>query len=143
MVAALLGSPLTASASLGGSASTVETDRAHMQARVAVTQHDAYNVHEIQTPSGTVVDEYVSPQGKVFAVSWHGPFPPPMQEILGKYFQQYSAALQAQPHVYGHRPIHIQQQNLVVETGGHMRAHFGRAFVPGLMPASVSANEIQ
>ncbi|MGH9563977.1 MAG: DUF2844 domain-containing protein [Terracidiphilus sp.] len=141
--AVVLGSPLAAMASLGGSASTVEADRAHMKANVQVAKRGAYQVHEIQAPSGTVVDEYVSPQGTVFAVSWRGPFPPPMQEILGTYFKQYSTALQAQPHVYGHRPLHIQEQNLVVETGGHMRAHFGRAYVPSLLPQGVTVNEIQ
>ncbi len=114
-----------------------------MKAGVQVAKRDAYEVHEIQTPSGTVVDEYVSAQGTVFAVTWRGPFPPPMQEILGTYFEQYSAAIKAQPRVYGHRPLHIQEQNLVVETGGHLRAHIGRAYVPGLLPQGVTVNQIQ
>lgn len=139
----LLGSPLTALASLGGNASTVESDRAQMKASIQVEKHDAYDVREIQEPSGTVVDEYVSPQGTVFAVSWRGPFPPPMQQILGNYFQQYSEALQAQPRVYGHRPLHIQEQNLVIEMGGHMRAHFGRAYDPNLLPQGVTPSQIQ
>ncbi|MGB0080450.1 MAG: DUF2844 domain-containing protein, partial [Terracidiphilus sp.] len=128
----LLGFSLPASASLGGNISSVETDRAQMRANVQVTQHDSYEVHEIAIPGGTVVDEYVSAEGTVFAVSWHGQFPPPMQQILGTYFQQYSAALQtqssSQPKMYGHRPLHIQQPGLVVETSGHMRAHAGRAY---------------
>lgn len=146
--AVLLGFSLPASASLGGNASTVEADRAQMSASVQVTQHNSYAVHEMQAPGGTVVDEYVSPQGTVFAVSWHGQFPPPMQQILGTYFQKYSAALQAQssqtqPKIYGHRPLNIQQDGLVVQTSGHMRAHVGRAYIPDLLPQGVTVSQIQ
>ncbi len=119
-----------------------------MNARVQVFEHDSYEIHEMQAPGGTVVDEYVSPEGKVFAVSWHGQFPPPMQQILGAYFQEYSAALQArsskaQPKLYGHRPLNIQEQGLVVETSGHMRAHSGRAYIPDLLPPAMKVDQIQ
>lgn len=144
--ALLFGFALPARASLGGNVSSLESDRAQMKASVQVTQHSAYEVHEMQMPGGTVVDEYVSPQGTVFAVSWHGQFPPPMQQILGTYFQQYSAALRAsqtQPKIYGHRPLNIQGQGLVVQTGGHMRAHSGRAYIPDLLPPGMNVNQIQ
>jgi Protein of unknown function (DUF2844) len=140
---ALLGFSLPASASLGGRATSVESDRAQMNASHRVTQHDGYEVHEVQAPGGTVVNEYVSAAGTVFAVAWHGQFPPPMEQILGTYFQQYSAALQARPRMYGHRPVNIEQQGLVVQTGGHMRAHFGRAYDPNLLPQGVNVNQIQ
>jgi hypothetical protein len=134
---------LPASASLGGRANSIESDRAQMNASVRVTSHDTYEVHEVQAPGGTVVDEYVSAGGTVFAVAWHGQFPPPMQQILGTYFEQYSAALQTRPKMYGHRPLNIQEQGLVVQTGGHMRAHFGRAYDPTLLPQGFAVNEIQ
>jgi hypothetical protein len=108
-----------------------------------VTQAEAYDVHEIKAPGGTVVNEYVSPAGRVFAVAWHGPFVPDMQQILGAYFQQYSAALQSQPRHYGHRPLNIQEPGLVVQTGGHMRAYSGRAYVPEMLPQGVKADEIK
>lgn len=141
--AALLAFSVAARASLGGSVTSVEVDRAQMNARVQVMQHDAYDVHQIQTSGGTVIDEYVSPQGKVFAVAWRGQFPPPMQQILGTYFQQYSAALQARPKMYGHHPVDIEQQGLVVQAGGHMRDHFGRAYLPALVPQGMSISQIQ
>jgi hypothetical protein len=146
--AALLGISLPAWASLGGNVSSLETDRVQMRASAHVMQRGAYEVHEMQVPGGTVVDEYVSPQGTVFAVSWHGQFPPPMQQILGTYFQQYATALQAQanqpqPKMYGHRPLNIQQQGLVVQTAGHMRAHSGRAYLPDLLPPGMTVNQIQ
>jgi Protein of unknown function (DUF2844) len=114
-----------------------------MKASVQVTHHNFYEVHQIQSPGGTIVNEYVSSEGKVFAVAWHGQFPPPMEQILGSYFQQYSAALEAKPKIYGHRPLDIEQPNLVVQTAGHMRAHFGRAYIPDLLPQGMTAGQIQ
>lgn len=141
--ALLLGVSLPAWASLGGNVNSVESDRAHMNASVKVTTNNTYNIHEMQAPGGTVVDEYVAPNGTVFAVTWHGQFPPPMQQVLGTYFQQYSAALQARPRMYGHRPLNIQEPGLVVQTGGHMRAHFGRAYIPSLLPQGITASELK
>jgi hypothetical protein len=139
----MLGFCLPAMAALGGDVSSVEADRAHMNAEIKVTQSAAYGVHEMQAPGGTVVREYVSPSGRVFAVAWHGPFVPEMQQILGAYFQQYSAALQAQKKHYGHHPLNIQQPGLVVQQGGHMRAYVGRAYVPEMLPQGVKAEEIK
>ncbi len=141
--AMLLGFSQHAMASLGSNVSSVESDRAQMHANIKMAQHENYQVHEIQSPSGTVVDEYVSSSGEVFAVTWHGQFPPPMQQILGTYFQQYSAALQARPKTYGHHPLNIQEPGLVVQTGGHMRAYFGRAYIPSLIPPGMTLSQLQ
>lgn len=139
----MLGFALPALAALGGDVNSVEQDRAYMNASVQVTHAGAYDVHAIQAPGGTVVNEYVSPSGTVFAVAWHGPSVPQMQQILGSYFQQYSSALQAQTKHYGHRPLDIQLPGLVVQTGGHMRAYFGRVYVPAMVPEGVTADEIK
>ena len=143
VVAVGLGCGLPAFASLGGELNSVQADRAHMNASVNVAHSDDYDVHEMQSPGGTVVDEYVSPAGKVFAVTWHGQFFPQMQQILGAYFQQYTAALQAQPRHYGHRPLNIQTPGFVLQTGGHMRAYFGRAYIPDMLPQGIKADEIK
>lgn len=134
---------LPAWASLGGNVNSVDADRAHMNARINVTQEANYSVHQMQSPGGTSVKEFVSPEGKVFAVSWQGQFPPQMQQILGAYFSQYEAALQSQPKHYGHRPLNIQQPGLVIQTGGHMRDYFGRAYIPDMVPAGVKADQIK
>jgi Protein of unknown function (DUF2844) len=135
---------LPALAALGGDVTSVEADRAYMKAETKLTQVDAYTVHEMQAPGGTVVREFVSPStGRVFAVAWHGPFVPEMQQILGAYFQQYSAALQAEKKHYGHPPLNIQLPGLVVQAGGHMRAHVGRAYVPEMLPQGIKVEEIK
>ncbi len=146
LVAALAGTlvlSLPALASLGGNVDSVSADRTHMNASVKVTQEATYSVHEMQSPGGTTVKEFVSPAGNVFAVSWQGQFPPQMQQILGSYYSQYSAALSAKPRHYGHRPLNIQQPGLVIQTGGHMRDYFGRAYIPDMLPTGVKTDEIK
>jgi hypothetical protein len=143
VMAALAGFCVPAFASLGSNVNSVEADRAHMNAVVSVSQGRDYAIHQIQSPAGTEVDEYVSSAGTVFAVSWHGMFAPDMQQILGTYFQQYVTALQAQPHRYGHPPLNIQADGLVIQTGGHIRAHFGRAYLPSQLPESMTADQIR
>jgi len=130
-------------ASLGGDVDSVGADRAHMNASIAVTANSNYNIHEMQSPEGTVVDEYVNSSGTVFAVSWHGHFVPDMQQLMGTYFNQYSAALQSEEKHYGHRPLNIKQTGLVVETGGHMRLYSGRAYIPSMLPEGFSPDQMQ
>ncbi len=140
----LLMSCLPAFASLGGNVASIDADRAHMRASLEVAHSGTCDIHRIQSPIGTVVKEFVSSAGRVFAVTWHGPFVPDLQQILGpSYFQQYSEALQAREHHYGHRSLNLQLPGLVVQTGGHMRDYFGRAYIPDMVPQGVRANEIQ
>jgi hypothetical protein len=139
----LIGWPVAAWASLGGNVGSVEADRAQMNAAIQVTDHDTYTVHTMTAPGGTVVNEFVSSEGKVFAVAWHGQFPPQMQQILGTYFQEYTTALADQEKHYGHRPLNLQTQDLIVQTGGHMRAYMGRAYLPDALPQGVTVADIQ
>lgn len=141
--AMLIASPVAARASLGGNAGSVETDRVQMNAALEVNQHDNYTVHTMTVPGGTTVNEFVSPEGKVFAVAWHGQFMPQMQQLLGTYFQEYTTALAAQEHHYGRRPMNLQTSDLVVQMSGHMRAYAGRAYLPNALPRGVTAAEIQ
>jgi len=140
---AMLGA-IPAFAGLGEDVSSVQADQAHMQGSLRTTQGQAYTVHEIQAPTGTVVREYVSAEGKVFAVAWQGPWPPDMRQILATYFEQYRAAAQAEVNAHaGRRPLLIQQPGLVVQSGGHMRSFAGRAYIPQMLPQGVSAEAIR
>jgi hypothetical protein len=131
-------------AALGGDLSSVHADQANMKASLRTTAGQVYTLHEIKTAMGTTVREFVSADGRVFAVAWHGPSMPPMQQILGTYFQQFSAGAQAHHAAHiGRRPLNIQAPGLVVQSTGHPRGFFGRAYVPAMLPAGVSANDIR
>ena len=122
----------------------MEQDRAAMNAQESVAHFAGYTLEEMRAPYATVVDEYVSPAGRVFAVTWRGQFPPQMQQVLGRYFEEYKDALAARPpQGYGHRPLNIQESNLVVQTFGHMGAYYGRAYLPDELPAGVEADQIR
>ena len=45
----------------------------------------------MQLPSGTVLREYAGPDGKIFAVTWNGPFIPNLKQTLGSYFTEFAA----------------------------------------------------
>jgi Protein of unknown function (DUF2844) len=142
-LASLAAFSLPAFASLGGNLDSVSADRLHMKANLTVTSKENYNVHQIQAPEGTIVEEYVSSTGTVFAVAWRGHFMPDMQQLMGTYFNQYSAALQSQQKHFGHQPLNIKQSGLVIQTGGHMRDYFGRAYIPSLLPSGLDPEQIQ
>jgi hypothetical protein len=92
-------------------------------------------------PSGTVVREFVSLQGQVFAVSWKGPFKPDLRQLMGDYFDRYVQATPASRG--GHGASRVAQADLVVQSMGHMRAFSGHAFVPGMLPAGVAESDLQ
>lgn len=136
---AVLLAALPASAELGGDESSVQADALGMNAQRRIERTQAYTMHEMQTPPGTVVREYVSSGGKVFAVSWQGPTTPDFRQLLGPYFDQ----LQNAPsNRNGRGPLIIHQPGLVIHSGGHMRAFTGRAYIPDMVPAGVSAEAI-
>ena len=140
----ILATGLPAWASLGGDAASIQADQVHLQGTRTTKPAESYTVHEIQSATGTVVREYVSPEGKVFAIAWHGPWLPDLRQLLGGYFEQYRAALQSRSSTrMVRKPVVIDQPGLVVQIGGHMRAFAGRAYVPGMLPSGVRAEDIQ
>jgi len=144
IVLLILALPLPAMAALGGDVASVQEDRAQMKGTLKTTEGTSFTLHEIKGAAGTVVREYVSPDGEVFGVAWQGPAIPNFQQILGNYFQTFSDAAQAQRAAHrGRGPLYIQQPGLVVESTGHMRTFSGRAFDPGKLPQGVSANDIR
>ena len=143
-VAAIFLVALPAWASLGGDRASIDADQLHLQGTRTTKAVESYTVHEIQAANGIVVREYVSPEGKVFAITWNGPWMPDLRQLLAGYFEQYRTALQSRsgPRM-ARRPVAIEQPGLVVQVGGHIRAFSGRAYVPDMLPSGVRAEEIQ
>lgn len=143
--------PSTARATLGGDAATVTADQTGMQAtqHVANTQLGTgtglYTVQASTLPGGTTVREYVGPDGVVFGVAWEGPFMPNLGQLFGTYFNEFVAGAQAAHALHGaHRgPLSINQGDLVVQSGGRMRAYIGRAYLPQEVPQGVTVDQIK
>ena len=73
-------------------------DREVLRGEVREEAHSGYKLHKITTPDGAVVREYVSPEGKVFAISWHARVIPDLAQLLGSYFPRVQQAAQTEAH---------------------------------------------
>ena len=146
VVALLIGaSPFRASATLGSDVPSISDDRVKMQgALVGITRNDRFDVHQMQSASGTTVREYVSTTGTVFAVSWEGPWMPDLRQVLGPYFDAYQRNLPlVRSSRRSHGPITIRSGDLVVQIGGHPRAFAGRAYIERLLPPGMQPEAIR
>ena len=137
VVLGAVAAPVPVLAALGGDVGSVQADQEHMKAALQIKTGQAYTVHELHQSGGTVVKEFISPAGKVFAVSWSGPSVPDLRQLLGTYFDQFSQAVQTRARRVGRAPLNIQQNGLVVQSGGHMRAFFGKAYLADQLPQMV------
>ena len=127
---------------LGEMESSVSADQQFLQGQIRDEVHPGYRLHQITDAHGAVVREYVSPAGKVFGVSWQGPYPPDMQQLLGSYFPYLQQYAQAQTGRHG-GPLIIQRGDFVFSSGGHMRWSHGRAYLPNLLPTHLSQGVVQ
>ncbi len=145
--------PQPAHAALGENADSVAADAVSLGA--ASVRHSprsavnapalvAYSVEQMTTPAGIAVDEYVGPDGRVFAVTWRGRRPPNLATLLGTYFTQYQdAAYAGGLTAHGLHHASVRGRDVVVETAGHMRDMWGRALLPAMLPVGVDEAEIQ
>ena len=121
----------------------MQADAAHLQGTVRMNPVASYTVHEIQTPDGARVREYLSSAGKVYAIAWQGPFLPDLQQLLGSYFTQYQQAARSRKERIARVPLTVHDANLVVEQSGHMRSFVGRAYLIDQMPPGLTAESIR
>jgi hypothetical protein len=131
-----------AGASLGADRTSIEADRAALHGELTVTSAGGYEVREITTPAGVHVREYLTAGGTVFALTWQGPVRPDLRQMLGSYYARYAQGAGA-PHAGGHRHLAVTQPGLVVESNGRMRAFYGRAWDPSLLPAHFSVTDLR
>jgi Protein of unknown function (DUF2844) len=139
VLAAALG-PRMAAATLGEPEVSVQADAEQLRASIKSEDRVGYRVHEVQLPSGTVLREFVGPDGKVFAVAWRGPYPPNLRQALGRYFDTYASA--PNPQRFDHKHLQIRQGDLVVQASGHMRAFSGRAYLASAVPDGVNLGDL-
>jgi len=143
LLAGILGSacaPHVARAALGEPEATISDEAQQQHASLKSTERANYRVHDLSLPSGTVLREFVTPGGNVFAVAWSGPVIPNLRQALGRYYDTFAAAAAARHG--GRHPLVIHQDDLVMRSSGHMRAFRGLAYLPQALPAGVTADEL-
>jgi hypothetical protein len=141
---ALIANALTASdvrAELGGTMHALQINE-------NCTQHavpgDAVRVRSIVDAGGTTINEYATCNGLIFAYAWQGPTMPDLARLLGPYADGYRAKAATQFSAFGHlHTSHVEQPDVVVESGGQMRSYVGRAWLPAAVPSGFSAAELR
>jgi hypothetical protein len=130
-----------ASAALGADAASIGIDRVKAKASVRIRSGTLYTVHDLTTPSGTVVHEYLNANGKVFGVAWSGPAMPDLRQLLGDHFDTYAGASKSGRRGHSHRSL--AHGDLVVQSAGRLRAFSGKAYLQSLIPNGVAPDEIR
>jgi hypothetical protein len=131
-----------ACAALGGDATGVLADAAALHGAVNALDARQFDIRDIAAEAGMHVREYLNRDGVVFAVSWSGPVLPDLRQLLGDHFKEYTTALAALKHPGLKRAVRIASSGLIVESGGHLRAYAGHAYLPALVPAGVSTADL-
>ncbi len=126
---------------LGQRVTSVQSDRARLRGELRAVERQGYSVQQITAADGTVIKEYVSPAGMVFGVSWQGPAMPDLSDLLGAYFPEFQKA--SGTATRRHRAVAVKTDQVVVESGGHLRAFHGIAYVPGLLPSNLTPAVVQ
>jgi hypothetical protein len=141
----MLALPQMAAATLGESVQSIQVD----QMRVAAVRRQAtgldMQVHTLTSADGSVIRQYVSRDGRVFAVAWNTRAKPRLDQLLGASFGPYALAgrraMQQRPGIVHHSVV--SSGDLVVESSAHLNAHVGRAYLRSLLPAGAAVDAIR
>jgi len=142
LVPVLMSLAPAAQAGLGEPEASIAADAAALGAHVSASDLGTYRIHEMRAASGTLVHEYVTSAGTVFAVTWSGEHLPNLVQMLGSHYAAYMSAARAAPSAATRQHLAVHTDDLVVEMSGHMRAYRGRAYLKSAVPAGVSADAL-
>lgn len=104
----------------------------------------ALRMRTLTDAGGTTIREYATSVGRIVAYTWAGPTMPDLRALLGKYNVSYlaGATAGAAPAGGNLHSSRISRPDVVVESGGPMRAYVGRAWLPGALPPGVTADDL-
>lgn len=143
--AGILAAPLPARAVLGESAASIHADPLRMAgARRLVAGLDT-EIHVLTMADGSTIRQYLTPGGRVYAVSWNTRYKPRLDLLLGAQFPAYAQACRE---AMLQRPgiahsASVRRGDLVVESSAHLNAHVGRAYLRSLLPPTATLDAIR
>jgi hypothetical protein len=129
-------------ATLGEIENSVEADKVLLKGTRILLKYPKFSVHNIIAASGNQIKEYVTLEGRVFALTWNGLSHPDLSSLLGSYFKEYEDKRIGRGQLRGRKIQAVQTNRVVVMKSGHMRDVKGSAFVPQLVPAGVTIEEL-
>lgn len=139
-VVALTASPVLAG--LGGVPATLGAQSYNHPPRLLPAPGAGYTEIINTLESGTIVNQYVTEAGTVFAVSWSGPFLPDLEALLGANFNPFLSNQSRHPR-NARSHVRLRLPGLVLVSGGRMGAFAGQAWVPALLPVGFDPGVIQ
>lgn len=128
-------------AALGGPPELFNTEGTTIVSSVSSAVSN-YVARDTTLATGTRVREYVSYSGVVFAVTWDGPVLPDLKALLGKHFDTLVAESARLPKA-GRSHLGVNLPEVVIHSGGHMRAFEGSAWIPAEFPAGFTADDVR
>jgi len=130
-----------ARATLGGDAASVQAYATAVNGRIRTDS--PVRMLQIDVDNGIQVREWLDAAGLVFAVSWSGPAPPDLGQLLGSYYREYVVALSALSTPGRRRAVHVRTADLVLDSEGYLRGYAGRAYLPARLPLDVAATSLR
>jgi hypothetical protein len=99
-----------------------------------------YSTQLIHDDVGTLITEYVTSKGVVFALTWHGLFKPDLHQLLGDYFKTY---LSTESQSSRRQPQIVDQRAVIIVSEGRLRNFHGYAYIPALVPSGFSLDNLK
>ena len=128
-------------AALGNNQASVDADAQALGGQHTVVAKTGYSLHQISMSDGSVVNEFVSPAGVVFGVSWQGRRLPDFHQLFGAYMTNFQQGQRTQ--VIPRRGITIQGTDFYFTNFGRTMSFHGRAYAPSLVPTHLTAEVVQ
>ena len=129
--------PCVSHAELGGNAASILSEQKEFSSQLSNSQQSGVTVYTQTLPSGIVIQEYLSGNGTIFAVTWTGAALPNLQTLLGNYFQDYLTAIKE-----SRRSVYLSNENVIIQSSGMMGAFQGFAFLPKQAPTGFTPNNL-
>lgn len=128
-----------AHAELGG---TLPDSADTLASALHVLLNGALRVRTLTDDGNTAIHEYATSTGQIIGYAWQGPTMPDLDALLGNYAGSYRAAAASARDGNLHAS-RIARPDVIVESGGPMRAYVGRAWLPAALPPGVTADDLQ
>jgi len=128
-------------AHLGGDAGSIDADRSELHAELRTTPMQQFDLHEITAPSGTLVHEYVTRQGRVFALPGKAHCLRPAPAVW-RLLPALPGGRRGRMRPGMHRQVNITAADLVVQSSARTRSFRGWLY-SSLLPGGVSAADLQ
>jgi hypothetical protein len=128
-------------AALGGDVSSVNSDAQVLGGQHKMLAKVGFSLHQITASDGSVVNEFVSPAGVVFGVSWQGHSLPNFSQLLGAHLADMQNGQRT--NLVPRRAVTIKSGDFVLTSIGHGRYFRGRAFVSSMIPANLTPEVVR